>query len=104
MCDDINLVALGKICLFHRDRLWKVGTDATIRAARKLEVSRDERFFQRGNSYNDELKTNDTCVLAAEMLLKRLNYLGGHVSLKIRTVTTILTRNYRVRCEDFKVS
>lgn len=55
----------------HRDRLWEVSTDATIRAARKLEDCRDERFFQRGNSYNGELKASDTCVLAAKVLQKR---------------------------------
>jgi hypothetical protein len=51
--------------------LWKVSTDGTIHAARKLDDCRDERIFSRGSSYNDELKRSDTCVLAAGVLRNR---------------------------------
>jgi hypothetical protein len=51
--------------------LWKVSTDGTIHAARKLDDCRDERILLNGNSYSDELKRSDTCVLAPEELQKR---------------------------------
>jgi hypothetical protein len=81
-----------------------VSTDATIRTARKLKDRRDERIFRKGNSHNDELKSRDTCALAPKVLQKRQSYPIGHVSLNIRTVTTIVTRNYPLHCENFKVS
>lgn len=61
----------GNICSLHRGTLWKVSTDGTIHAARKLDDCRDERILLNGNSYSDELKRSDTCVLAPEELQKR---------------------------------
>jgi hypothetical protein len=66
-----KLGSTGKICSLHRDTLWKVSTDGTIHAARKLDDRRDEKILLRGNSYNDGLKRSDTCVLAPGELQKR---------------------------------